>query len=97
VGCRTRRPRAELVRLVVDQGRVRVDPRARMPGRGAWCCPDPACADAATAREGRALRRALRLRPSRVTLDGEALREDIAASGGATTAHHANASRSVTR
>jgi len=96
VGCRTRRPRAELVRLAVADGHVRADLAARLPGRGAWCCPDRACAEAAVAREGRALRRALRLGPRRVTLDGEALRDQIAAAGGR-TADHANASRSVSR
>ena len=40
------------------EGVVVPDPRARIPGRGAWLHPDPACLDLAVRR--RALTRALR-------------------------------------
>lgn len=47
IGCRATRPRCELVRLAVLDGRVIADPGGRMGGRGAWLCPDPACAERA--------------------------------------------------
>jgi len=46
------------VRVVVVGGVLVPDPRARIPGRGAWLHPDPACLDLAVRR--RALTRALR-------------------------------------
>ena len=59
VGCRTRAPKAELLRLVVTPGGVRPDPSATAPGRGAYVHRDRACiADAM--RKG-ALARALRV------------------------------------
>jgi len=58
IGCRAKGPRAQLLRLVIDDGRLRVDPRAVAPGRGAWIHPDPACLELAERRRafGRALR-----------------------------------------
>jgi predicted RNA-binding protein YlxR (DUF448 family) len=42
LGCRTRRPISELVRLALTPGRDRpmvvMDPGHRLPGRGAWIC-----------------------------------------------------------
>ena len=64
VGCRERDARSNLVRLVVVDGRVVVDPKASMPGRGAWLHPRSACLDNACRR--RACDRALR---GRFTLD----------------------------
>jgi uncharacterized protein len=52
------RPKRELVRVAAVDGRVVADPEARLPGRGAYICPDPDCA-----RRGlrpQLLRRALR-------------------------------------
>jgi len=46
------------VRIVLDAGRVRVDPQMTRPGRGAYLHPDPACIEAAAKRG--ALARALR-------------------------------------
>jgi len=44
IGCRQKRPKDTLVRLVRGaDGRVRVDDRGRAPGRGAYVCPDPDC------------------------------------------------------
>lgn len=44
VGCRRRRSRGELVRLVrTPGGEVRLDAGATEPGRGAYVCPDADC------------------------------------------------------
>jgi len=62
LGCRTPRPKHELVRLVrrVD-GRVVVD--ASGPGRGAYVCAEPGCVEKAlkVGRLGHAFRAACRL------------------------------------
>ncbi|MGI9031561.1 MAG: YlxR family protein, partial [Ilumatobacteraceae bacterium] len=52
VGCRRRRPQAELVRCAVTpDGRAVVDRRA--VGRGAWLCPPPGpCFELAMRRRG---------------------------------------------
>lgn len=60
LGCRGKAPRAQLVRLVVDDsGSLVVDARALMPGRGAWIHPDTACLERAERRQ--AFSRALRV------------------------------------
>ncbi|MBM4371056.1 MAG: YlxR family protein [Deltaproteobacteria bacterium] len=43
IGCRQRRPREALLRLVVAGGHLRVDPARCLPGRGAWLCPSERC------------------------------------------------------
>ncbi len=44
VGCRERKPKKELVRVVRSaEGEISVDFRGKAPGRGAYICPDPAC------------------------------------------------------
>lgn len=44
MACRTARPKRELVRLVcTGEGVVRIDPRGKMPGRGAYLCPQVGC------------------------------------------------------
>lgn len=61
IGCRRVAARSELLRLVVDPEdarRVVVDPRRRLPGRGAWLHPDRACLKQAVKR--RAFHRAFR-------------------------------------
>ncbi|MCC6222321.1 MAG: YlxR family protein [Thermoleophilia bacterium] len=60
VGCRTRAPRAELVRFVARAGTLTADPTGRAPGRGAYTCRRGACFERAVAR--RAFARALRQR-----------------------------------
>ena len=57
--CRRRRPKAELLRFVrrtdpagEAAGGVVFDPGQRHPGRGGYCCPDPACLDRAVRRGG---------------------------------------------
>jgi len=65
VGCRRRDVRSALLRVVAERNdageqlaRVVVDPRLRLPGRGAWLHPTPECLDLAVRRKafGRALR-----------------------------------------
>jgi hypothetical protein len=59
VGCRTRRPQATLVRVVLRQGTV-VPAGRGAPGRGAYVCADEKCLAAAQKRRafGRAFRAA---------------------------------------
>lgn len=72
VGCRDRGGRSDLVRVVVVEGVLVPDPRARIPGRGAWLHPDLDCLDLAVRR--RALPRAFKLT---VPLDDGAVRLEI--------------------
>jgi predicted RNA-binding protein YlxR (DUF448 family) len=51
VGCGAVRPKGELRRIVLSDGRLRSDPAARRPGRGAYVC-DRACAERALGRRG---------------------------------------------
>ncbi len=47
LGCRRQRPRAELIRIVRSpEGAGCFDLEGRLPGRGAWVCPNTACLDA---------------------------------------------------
>jgi len=58
VGCRTARPKKELIRVVRDpDGELHVDPTGKKSGRGAYICPDENCLDAAV--KGKRLERAL--------------------------------------
>jgi predicted RNA-binding protein YlxR (DUF448 family) len=72
IGCRGRGGRSDLVRVVMVEGALVPDLRARIAGRGAWLHPDPACLDLAVRR--RALTRALRLA---VSPDVTAVRAEI--------------------
>ncbi|HJM75603.1 MAG TPA: YlxR family protein [Dehalococcoidia bacterium] len=59
VVCREPRDKRDLVRLVrTSEGRVQLDERGRMPGRGAYLCHEGACWRQAL--EGRSLASALR-------------------------------------
>jgi predicted RNA-binding protein YlxR (DUF448 family) len=71
LGCRQRASPSSLVRLVARDGRVVVDAAARLPGRGAWVHPAPACVTTAIQRKafGRALRN--------VALDASHLSTDL--------------------
>jgi predicted RNA-binding protein YlxR (DUF448 family) len=61
VGCRTRRPKAELVRVARrPDGVVTAHPAGTAPGRGAYVCRDRGCLELAGPRLARALRVALR-------------------------------------
>lgn len=57
VGCRVMRPKKEMIRVVrAADGTVSLDFRGKLPGRGAYVCPQPDCL--ARARKSRALERA---------------------------------------
>ena len=52
VGCGRSRPKAELLRIVLSDGRLVADPEARLPGRGAYVCKNPNCLTTAVLRHG---------------------------------------------
>ena len=57
VGCREMKDKKALIRVVRSpEGAIALDFRGKMPGRGAYVCPDPACLK--KARKSRALERA---------------------------------------
>ncbi|MFD1576009.1 YlxR family protein [Agromyces cerinus subsp. nitratus] len=60
IGCRSRAPRASLLRLVAQNSHVIADDAAVLPGRGAWMHPTLECYRLAERR--RAFGRALRIR-----------------------------------
>ena len=44
VGCREMKPKKELIRVVKSpEGAISLDFRGKVPGRGAYLCPDAAC------------------------------------------------------
>lgn len=58
VGCRAKRPKRELVRVVrTPEGEVLVDPTGKRAGRGAYVCPEEGCLQKAV--KSRGLERAL--------------------------------------
>ena len=58
LGCREMKPKRELLRVVRSpEGEVALDPRGKLPGRGAYVCPNSECLK--RARKSRALERAL--------------------------------------
>lgn len=59
IGCRRARDKRDLLRVARTPDGVRFDPDARLPGRGAYLCPDPDCIAAARRRGAGPLRRAL--------------------------------------
>ncbi|MGH3734834.1 MAG: YlxR family protein [Micromonosporaceae bacterium] len=80
VGCRTRAPASELLRVVAVEHRLVPDPTHRLPGRGAHLHPDPACL--AKAERRRAFGRALRV-PG--VLDVRPVREHLGVTRGSAT------------
>ena len=57
LGCREMKDKKALIRVVRSpEGAVSLDFKGKMPGRGAYVCPDPACLK--KARKSRALERA---------------------------------------
>lgn len=67
LGCRTTKPKRELIRLVrTAAGRVEFDTTGKARGRGAYLCPNVVCA-------GRALQASTLNRALRVSLDDAAL------------------------
>jgi predicted RNA-binding protein YlxR (DUF448 family) len=73
VGCGRKAPKRALVRYAVVGGVLTRDPEGRMPGRGAYTCPDRACFERAVARRGFA--RTLRA-PVQVPPDLQAVSEE---------------------
>jgi len=75
IGCRTVRPKRELVRVVrTPEGGVELDTTGKRSGRGAYICPDEACLDEAT--RGCRWEKALGMSPDSAVI--EKLRERIA-------------------
>ena len=57
VGCREMKNKRDLIRVVRSpEGTISLDFKGKLPGRGAYVCPDPACL--AKAQKSRALERA---------------------------------------
>ena len=57
VGCREMKDKKALIRVVRSpEGNISLDFKGKLPGRGAYVCPDPACLK--KARKSRALERA---------------------------------------
>ena len=57
VGCREMKNKKDLIRAVRSpEGTISLDFKGKLPGRGAYVCPDPMCL--AKARKSRALERA---------------------------------------
>ena len=57
LGCREMKPKKELIRVVRSpEGAVSLDFKGKLPGRGAYVCPNSECL--AKARKSRALERA---------------------------------------
>ncbi|WP_449277693.1 YlxR family protein [Leucobacter sp. GX24907] len=50
VACRVCAPRAELLRVVLRDGRLIADDRKVLPGRGAWVHPTAQCLERAVSR-----------------------------------------------
>ena len=75
VGCGARAPQAGLVRFVATASGLALDPRRRLPGRGAWLHRAPGCWEAFV--QGRGAVRSLRVAPGRAAR--EALRDALVA------------------
>ncbi len=61
VGCREMKNKRELIRIVRDpQGLLSVDLKGKMPGRGAYICPNEACFKKAV--KGRSVEKALNVK-----------------------------------
>ncbi len=60
VGCREMKPKQELIRVVKSpEGAVSLDFKGKLPGRGAYVCPQTDCL--AKARKSKALERAFEM------------------------------------
>ena len=60
VGCREMKPKKELIRVVKSpEGAISLDFRGKVPGRGAYLCPDAACLKRAV--KSKALERAFEM------------------------------------
>lgn len=78
VGCRTMKPKRELIRVVhAPTGEISLDFRGKLPGRGAYVCRDAACLT--RAKKVRGLERAFKSQiPDEVfeALTAQMLRDD---------------------
>jgi len=43
IGCMESKPKKELIRIIADEGVLRLDPSGKANGRGAYLCADPKC------------------------------------------------------
>ena len=75
IGCRGRYAQRHLVRFVVAGATLVVDASRMRPGRGAYVCWRRACAQRVL-KDGRRMARALRVAPTGVTVDTDALLQD---------------------
>ena len=53
LGCGQRSPKEELIRIVMPDGTLRVDEAGRLPGRGAYLCPETACISSLLKKQGK--------------------------------------------
>ena len=69
LGCREMKPKGELIRVVRSpEGEISLDFRGKLPGRGAYVCPDPACLKRAI--KSKALERAFETQIPQEIYDG---------------------------
>ncbi len=47
IGCGQRKSKFELIRIVNNQDQIVIDPSGKLPGRGAYICPDKDCLEKA--------------------------------------------------
>lgn len=66
-GCMESKPKKELIRIALYEGKLTVDPTGRTKGRGVYLCPDENCLT--LARKKRALQRSLSVRIEKEELD----------------------------
>jgi predicted RNA-binding protein YlxR (DUF448 family) len=53
VGCGRKSPKEGLIRIVMVDGTLSVDNEHRLPGRGAYICPETACISSLLKRKGK--------------------------------------------
>jgi len=53
LGCGQRSLKGELIRIVTVDGALRVDEAGRLPGRGAYLCPETACISSLLKKKGK--------------------------------------------
>jgi predicted RNA-binding protein YlxR (DUF448 family) len=53
LGCGQKKPKEELARIVVENGALMVDKGGKLPGRGAYLCPEIACISSLRKKKGR--------------------------------------------
>ena len=53
LGCGQQRPKRELVRIALKDGALMIDEGVRLPGRGAYLCPQGECVSRLLKKRGR--------------------------------------------